>query len=127
MSYESVRDLALRMIAAKGRAITFTRPAEGFDPITQAGNQPAPTYVLRGIGFPLSAGKAAYVFGAGAATVTKQRLQVTVALKNSTNRPAIGDRFSWGGVPLRIATDPEVLDPDGSGNPITASFIAEAG
>lgn len=128
MGYDSARDLADRMISAKGRQITFIRPNEAaIDPITQAGSKPATTYVLRGIATPLSAAKAALIFGQGGSDINKRRLSVTVAMKRATGTPKIGDRFTWGGVPMRIITDPELLDPDGSGAPITAAFVAEAG
>ena len=127
MSYDAAANLALRLVQTKGRTLTYTRPSEAVDPVTQAGAGAPTTFRLPSIGFPVSAGKAALVFGPGASSVNKARLSMTAALKGATVRPAIGDRFTWGGKPMRIVTDPELLDPDGSGQPIIATFIAEAG
>lgn len=127
MSYTSFADLALRMLAQKGRLVTYTRPGEGVDPITQAGAGASTTYALHTLAVPLSSTKASLVFGPGAASANKRRASVTCAMRGAKQTPQIGDRFTWGGVPMRIATDPELLDPDGSGAPISATFLAEAG
>lgn len=127
MSYAAAATLALRMVQTKGRVLTYTRPSEAVDPVTQAGAGAPTTYRLPSIGFPVSAGKASMIFGQGASNVNKARLSMTAAMKGSTVRPAIGDRFTWGGTPMRIVTEPELLDPDGSGAPVIATFIAEAG
>lgn len=126
MAYDAASALALRMIASKGKLVTFSRAAGGvIDPVTQSGRAAPTTYAANAVAFPLSAGRAAFLFGAGAQNIQKKRLDLHIALKGVTTEPKNGDRFSWGGKTYAIITDPELLDPDGAG-PFYAHAVAEA-
>jgi len=123
-AYASQIALADRMVRAKGRVVTLTRPGLPVDPVTQMPAGSEVTYTAPMLGIALSAGKAAQLFGASA-NVSKARLSCTMALSGVTQSPQEGDRFTWAGVQYRIITAPELLNPDGAAS-IIATFIAEA-
>lgn len=124
MGYDAQRELAQRMIANKGARVTFSRPGAAPDPVTQTGGGSPITYSASMIALPLSASKAAAIFGPGAATALKRRLSITIALNGATNTPLEGDQFTWGETVFRILSL-DSTDPDGTG-PILAQGYAEA-
>lgn len=111
--YAGADALALRQIKAKGALVTFTRVATALDPVTQQISTAPSTFTARAIAFPLSPGKARYLFGDGA-DVTKARLTVYITLNGATGTPRNGDRFTWGGRAYAIIQIDE-LNPDGGG------------
>jgi hypothetical protein len=124
MTYDGARNLAQRLVTDKGKIVTFTRPGAAVDPITQTGGGATTTYTAPMVATPLSAGKAAQLFGAGAANTFKRRLSVTIALKGVAQTPNEGDRFTWGGQSYRLISV-DLLNPDGT-TPIVAQGLAEA-
>jgi len=123
-AYASQIALADRMVRAKGKVTTFTRPGVAVDPVTQMPAGSEVTFTAPLLALPLSAGKAAQMFGASA-NVSKARLSCTMALSGVSQSPQEGDRFTWAGVQYRIITAPELLNPDGD-TAIMATFVAEA-
>jgi hypothetical protein len=111
--YSGQAALTLRLIAAKGRALTYTRQGAPLDPVTQAGPDSAVTYVAKTLALPLSAGKAAHMFGAG--NIQKARLDLHIALHGVSVSPKAGDCFVWGQRAYALLADPEFLDPAGEG------------
>ncbi len=121
--YASQSALALRLVSAKGRLVTFTRVGATIDPVTQQSVNADTTYTANVVAVPLSAGKARYLFGDGA-DITKPRLSVTIALKDVSQEPRNGDRFTWNGKSYVLGSA-EILDPAGDGS-IIATGYAEA-
>ncbi|MCL4715465.1 MAG: hypothetical protein KJZ75_11190 [Hyphomonadaceae bacterium] len=121
--YDPQAALALRLVSSRGRLVTFTRPGQATDPITQQPIGSDTTYDANMVGLALSAGKARYLFGEGA-DITKPRLSVTIALSGVGEEPRNGDRFSWNGKTYTLLSI-EALDPAGEG-PILATGYAEA-
>lgn len=121
--YDAQSALALRLISSKGASVTFTRQGAVVDPVTQASVDASTTYAANMVAFPLSAGKARYVFGEGA-DITKPRLSVNIALSGVTTEPRNGDRFTWGAKTYALLNI-ELLDPAGEGA-ILATGFAEA-
>ncbi len=121
--YDQPAAVALRMITAKGRLVTFTRESGEVDPVTQTGGEEI-TYTANIVALPLSSGKAAHIFGSGSADVMKPRLDVHIALKGVAQTPRAGDRFPWSGQIYQLLP-PELLDPAGEGA-IYAHALAEA-
>lgn len=122
--YEADARDALADIRADGATVTFTRQGSVVDPVTQVSVDASTTYDAAMIAVPLSAGKAAYIFGSGA-DILKPRLSYTIALHGVTETPRQGDRFQWGGRTYALM-EPELLDPAGEGSPIIAQGLAEA-
>ncbi len=122
--YSAEAASALADIREAGSVITFTRPGGVIDPVTQQNVGDAVTYTAPMIGFPLSAGKARYIFGDGA-DILKPRLSVIIALSGAAQTPRQGDRFTWGGKTYALM-EPELLDPAGEGAAILAQGLAEA-
>lgn len=111
--YAAQSALTLRLISAKGQAVTYTRQGALSDPVTQAGPDTAVTYIAKTLALPLSAGKAAHMFGAG--NIQKPRLDVHIALSGLSVSPKAGDSFVWGARTFALLADPEFLDPAGDG------------
>lgn len=125
-AYSGASALAKRMISAKGRSTTFTRAnATALDPITGAGGGGPQTFTAPAVAFEMSAGRAAFIFGAGAANISKRRLSVYIALQGASYTPQEGDRMAWASATLRLISV-QLLDPDGSGTPFFAECVAEA-
>lgn len=122
--YASQSALALRLVSAKGRLVTFTRVGATIDPVTQQSVNADTTYTANVLAVPLSAGKARYLFG-DAADITKPRLSVTIALKDVSQEPRNGDRFTWGGKTYALM-NVEVLDPAGDGGVVAQGFAESA-
>lgn len=123
MTYSGLRASAAALIARKGAVTTFTRPAgTAIDPVTQVGGGAPVTYTAKVVAAPLSAGRAAQLFG-GAADPLKPRLSLTIAADGATT-PAVGDRFVWSGRSYRLLSV-DATDPDGSGA-IVFTGLAEA-
>lgn len=114
---------ALADIRADGATVTFTRQGSVIDPVTQTSVDTSTTYEAPMLGIALTAGKARYIFGAGA-DITKPRLSITIALHGLAVEPRNGDRFTWGGKTYALL-GVEVLDPAGDGA-ILATGYAEA-
>jgi hypothetical protein len=121
--YASQSALALRLVSAKGRLVTFTRVGATIDPVTQQTVGSDTTYAANMVAIALTASKARFLFGE-AADITKPRLSVTIALKNVSEEPRNGDRFTWGGKNYALGSV-EILDPAGDGS-ILATGYAEA-
>lgn len=114
---------ALADIRTDGATVTFTRQGSVVDPISQQSVDASTTYEAPMLGIALTAGKARYVFGAGA-DITKPRLSVTIALHGLNVEPRNGDRFTWNGKTYALLSI-EPLDPAGDGA-IIATGYAEA-
>ena len=122
--YDSQSALALRLVSAKGKLVTFTRSGSVVDPVTQTSVDTSTTYEAPMLGIALSAGKARYLFGEGA-DITKPRLSVTIALYGLEVEPRNGDRFTWNGKTYALM-NVEVLDPAGDGGIIATGYAESA-
>lgn len=117
--------MALGLISRKGRAVTFTRPGQSIDPVTQQSTGNPTTYEAKAVAFAMSPREARRQFGE-AVNISIARLTVYIAMKGVAETPRGGDAFSWGGKSYAFMMDPELLDPAGEGAPIIATGYAEA-
>lgn len=122
--YASQSALALRLVGSKGSLVTFTRVGAVTDPVTQQTVGSDTTYTANMVAIALTAGKARFLFGE-AADITKPRLSVTIALKNVSQEPRNGDRFTWNGKSYALGSV-EILDPAGDGSIIATGFAEAA-
>lgn len=121
--YSGAIATADRLIGRFGARLTFSRRGGTLDPITQQQSGAILSYSANAVVSPLSEGRAAFLFGAGAQNALKPRLSVQIALAGLAASPQVGDNFTWSGSPWRLESV-QVINPDGA-SPIVASALAE--